>query len=384
VIALAVLRLTLRADLGVEWDSNANRAEVIRDDPMMMTPADQVDQPTPSFLLRTMLRGTLAWRRGKNALGAMAGAAGKVFFEPDVSDQDTIVGQVSLEDRFRARDWLELGGSLDYYDAAQLNVLPKCAQMPPGCGSRHRDFRSGTSLARLALIGPPGVLSVAGGYRGFQYKPDPNFDFQGGVAHVSATGRWRFGDEGKESELDVVGTAHMERRFFQGARAVDTCVGQELGVGCVSTLDTGPRADWFYEESVELTWVRWFLLSAGYAFQANLSNSFGQSLFRHVVSAKVAFRVPWELYFTIKGQLYIAHYLDRILLSRSVNTQTFVTIEDENRNALLVDIERPIARLGLAVSARYSFYTNELGATPVSFLRHVVYLGLSYQYGLTR
>jgi len=70
-----------------------------------------------------------------------------------------------------------------------------------------------------------------------------------------------------------------------------------------------------------------------------------------------------------------------VLLDRVVNTQTFITIEDENRNAVIVDLERPFVGSGLALNARYSVYTNELSASPVSFLRQVVYLGLTYRVG---
>jgi hypothetical protein len=63
-----------------------------------------------------------------------------------------------------------------------------------------------------------------------------------------------------------------------------------------------------------------------------------------------------------------------------VNSQTFISIEDENRNAFIADIERPIGKSGVAVEARYSVFTNELSASPASFLRHVVYLGASYRW----
>jgi len=56
------------------------------------------------------------------------------------------------------------------------------------------------------------------------------------------------------------------------------------------------------------------------------------------------------------------------------------TIEDENRNAVILDLEREIRRLGLSVNARYSFFTSQLGAQQTSFRRHVAYLGLTYRF----
>ncbi len=375
VVALAVLKLTLRLELGPEYDSNANRAEIIAGAP-------QTDTPTGSFLLRSTARGTLAWRKGNNVLRAVAGLGGKVFFNPDVQDQDTLVGQLAVEDRVRARDWLELGGGAEYYDAGQLDVQPACASAPVPCGSRHRDFRTGTVTARVAFVDDEGDVALLGGYRGFEYKPDATFDFQAGTLHAAAAARLHAGPADHEAEIDLAAGYHFERRIYSGLLEQNSCPpGSPITDMCL-VVGSGARADWFHEGSVELTFVRELLASVGYALQVNLSNSFGQSLVRHIVSAKISFRLPWQLYTTLKGQILVTRYLDPVLLDRAVNTQTFISIEDENRNAFVADIERPIGKLGLAVEARYSVYTNELTAqSPVSFLRHVVYLGVTYKVG---
>jgi hypothetical protein len=144
---------------------------------------------------------------------------------------------------------------------------------------------------------------------------------------------------------------------------------------------TDQRADWFHETGIELTYVGPLLLAVGYGLQLNLSNSFGQSLIRHIVTLKIAYRLPWSLYATLKAQLYASVYLDPVLLDRAINTLQFITIEDENRNNVIVDLERPIGSSGVAINVRYSVFTNELTPSPVSFLRQVVYLGLTYRVG---
>ena len=58
-----------------------------------------------------------------------------------------------------------------------------------------------------------------------------------------------------------------------------------------------------------------------------------------------------------------------------------VSIEDENRNAVIVDLERPFPKYGLGVSARYSVFTNELSRSPARFLRQTIFVGLSYKIG---
>jgi hypothetical protein len=394
VVALAVLRLTLRLEIGPEWDSNANRAEVIKD-------SISSDVPQSSFLLRATALGQLAWKRGDNVLrlGGMIG--GKVFFDPAVQDQNTLVGQLSVEDRVRARRWLELGAGLDYYDAGQENACsyfvysppqyqPPAIQPLPGYGSpfklptsqacnRHRDFRSGSALARLAFLDDPGSFVLLGGYRGFEWKPDPAFDFNAGQLTAIATLRLYAGRD-EDHEIDLVASYHLERRFYGGLADINICTaGQPITPDCLITNSNSPRRDWFHEATADFTWVQRVLLNVGYALQVADSNSFDQSLVRHIVTAKIGARLFWQLYLTVKGQILITKYRDPLLLGQKINTQTLISIEDENRNAFIVDLERPIGHSGAAVQARYSLYTNEISSSPVSFLRHVVYLGVSYR-----
>jgi hypothetical protein len=369
VVALAALKLVLKLELGPEWDSNANRAEILPPG------ASQQDTPISSFLLRATARGSLAWRSGRNRLRATAGVGGKVFFNSDVEDQDVLVGQLGFEDRVRATDRFELGVAGDYYDASQLNPT-----LPTGRLPSRRDFRAGSAVARASFLEEDGEVTVYGGYRGFQYKPDQTFDFQAGQLHALGVARLRFGPEGREVELDLGAAYHLERRFYAGLLDVNQCPpGVPFSSACLQTGDA-PRADWFHEASLELTYLRELLVTVGYAVQLNLSNSFGQSLMRHVFTAKVAYRLPWQLYATLKGQLLVTRYLDPVLLDHLALSATAITIEDENRNAFIADVERPVGH-GISVEARYSIYTNELTSSPVSFLRQVVYLGVSYQIG---
>jgi hypothetical protein len=138
------------------------------------------------------------------------------------------------------------------------------------------------------------------------------------------------------------------------------------------------RADWFHETSFEIGYLRSFLVTSGYALQFNQSNSYGQTLLRHIVTLRLAFPLPWRLYATVKAQVLVSKYFEPVPLVQRVNSQTFVSIEDENRNSVIVDLERAIGKTGVSVNARYSIFTNELGAGPAQFLRQVAYLGLTY------
>jgi hypothetical protein len=364
--ALAVVRFGLTLSLGAEYDSNANRAEVVAG-------AESPDSPVASAVLRSTVAADFAWRSGKNVLTLSGNLGGKLFIDLSVADQNQLAGLLSVQDRVRVARFFHLAVLGDYYDSGQLDVSP----------FRHRDFRNGAARARLYFVDRLGEVWLTGGYRGLQYKPDAYFDFHAGTLSAFAIARTHFGAN-DDHELDVAGSYHGERRFFPGVtQELDQVLcppGQPIKDGCL-VAGNARRADWYHESGLELTYVGPLLVAAGYGVQLNLSNSFGQSLLRHVVTLKVSYRFPWSLYATLKAQLYVTRYLDPVLLDRSLHTPTFISIEDENRNGLMVDIERPLGSTGVAVNARYSVYTNEISPSPVSFLRQVVYFGLTYRVG---
>jgi hypothetical protein len=380
--ALAVLRLGLSLSLGPEWDSNANRAEIV-------SGSNDSDTPQASFLLRTTAQGWLSWLTTKNALRVTAGLGGKIFFDPAVQDQDVLVLQLGAEDRVRVHRHFHLAVVTDYYDAWQ----------PPTSANRRRDFRNGNAQLRAYLVHHLGEITLTGGYRGFQYKPNSAFTFEAGQLTLGTITRLRFGPNG-DHELDFASSYHFERRFFPVApdaaaahlnesqhvppptHAMPACsLGQPFQTYC---LYFGPdlRNDWLNEMGVEATYVGPLLVTLGYSAQLNTSSSFGQSLLRHIFTIKLGYRFPWSLYGAVKAQLFVTKYLDPVLLAPTINAYTFNTIEDENRNALLLDLERPIGTTGLAIDARYSWFTNELASqSTAKFERHVVYLGLTYRVG---
>src|SRR5262249_34497502 len=148
-------------------------------------------------------------------------------------------------------------------------------------------------------------------------------------------------------ELDVAATYHLERRWFNGVveyfqpdpspapgqpgQMPPCAYGQAIQDRCL-LAGTAQRLDRFHAGGLQVTYGGPLLVGVGYGLQLNLSNSFGQSLIRHVVTLKLGYRFPWQIYGTLKAQLYASVYLDPVLLDRAFNTQQFITIEDENRN----------------------------------------------------
>ena len=75
-------------------------------------------------------------------------------------------------------------------------------------------------------------------------------------------------------------------------------------------------------------------------------------------------------------------YLDPVLLDRAFNTQQFITIEDENRNNVIVDLERPIGDTGLADQrALLGLHQRAHRRRPSLFCVKSIYLGLTYRVG---
>jgi hypothetical protein len=371
IAVIAVLKLTLRLDLGLEYDSNANRSEVVAGQ-------SDDDPPRQSALLRTTARVGVQWKRGINLLEAQAGLGAKVFFAPSVFDQDVVVAQASLNDRLTLGHWGQLQFLGDYYDAFQNLVASNC-----GDCLRRRDFRTGSGGLRLTVFDGPGAFWVGGAYRSFTYKPDAYFSFQTPIGDVGASVTHNFGSDDNPHDVTLAGSYHLERRAFSGTeqlRSNDPACAPSLPLadGCLE-LGANQRVDVYHEAGAELSYVGVLLASIGYAIQLNQSNSYGQAFLRHVVTLKLAYRLPFKIYATAKLQLYVSNGLDRVLLNPQISNLTFATIEDENRNAVIVDLERELTR-GLAINARYSFYASTLGAQQTNYRRHVAYLGLTYRF----
>jgi hypothetical protein len=372
LVVLGVLRLVLRLELGPEFDSNANRTELLAE-------AANPDPPVASALVRTTARVGLTWRRGINTLRFSTSLGAKIFFNPDVLDQSVLVVQGGLEDRIRLGRTADLSFAGDYYDAFQDLIGSVCSNC-----LRRRDFRTGRAGMRLTLFDGPGAFWVGGGYRGFYFKSDPYYSFQAATAEAGASVTVQLGDADNSHELSVGATYYAEPRFYDGTMQYlgdDGMCTPEPAIDnfCLLT-GTDARLDHFHNVGVEVAYVGTLLASLGYDAQLNRSNSFGQSLLRHVVTLKLGYRLPWQLYATLKAQLMITKYLDPVLLDRRVSNLPLQGFEDENRNAIIVDLERAWQKVGLAVNARYSFFTNELGSPPTSFRRHVAYLGLTYRF----
>jgi hypothetical protein len=144
------------------------------------------------------------------------------------------------------------------------------------------------------------------------------------------------------------------------------------------------RTDNFVMTQAEVTRTGRILIGAGYAFHHNASNSFGETLIRHIAIARVAAPLPLGFYLAARADLLFAFYRDPVPVAQAdmaqmVAGRPFVTIEDENRSSVRVDLSRDVVDR-LRALLRYTFYANELGGNSGTYRRHTLLLSLSFSF----
>jgi hypothetical protein len=121
------------------------------------------------------------------------------------------------------------------------------------------------------------------------------------------------------------------------------------------------------------------LTGLGYGFNYNRSNSYGQTVMRHVLTARFAAALPGDLTLAARADLSLAVYAQPQIIGQisAGNTfSSFESIEDENRSSARFDLSREVAT-GLRLLARYTFYANEIvSGSPVSYRRQTLLLSL--------
>jgi hypothetical protein len=342
-LASAAPRVGGRVEAGAEYDSNPGRAEEVDGGPER-----RVIGGSP--LGRLVASGELAAGFGESQLLSLsAGVAGKAFTHQDARGENVVVGEAagSYGGALGGRVRFSIGGS--YYDVFQ-------ARRPES-----RDFRSLAPFARLELaVGEGGTLGAGAGYRSFTYKPDPSFDFAGPTGVLDYRHLWPgAGPDAADWEMAAVVSA--EARGFSGTR----CTGVDA---CPAPPEAGLRRDQFVVAQMEATRAGGFLLGAGVSGHLNVSNSYGESLLRGLVHARGVLLLPLSFSLSGRAELVLTRYRESVPLARNLAGQPFVSIEDESRSTVRLELVRPLGPhvdLGL----RYTLYGDELAAGPVHYRR---------------
>lgn len=349
-----------RVEAGAEWDSNVHRVEVDPAGTVMSVAA-------PLGRAGFKLDGSGDGGGGRWGLG-VKGLVRKVLSDEEGED----VGVAGLDGRWDTvvgERRAQVGVRASYYDVVALG---------PGTGARTFALAAGDGVLVLGSDdGARFALSLGG--RDFRYKPDADFDWRGvavGARVIRTVWRDTEGDE-DVATLDLSAGYQLDRRGFEGRAFTNGCAPTEP-ITPTCFVPTGEaRGDLHHAASVELAYTGEVVATGGYQLAVNDSSSYGQSLVRHRVSGSMTIALPLAAYATAIVALQVDQYLDPLVLAQDVASQTFTSIDDENRSELSVRLSRAIAG-GVAAELRAATYADSLSDDDLRFRRTVVYGGLTW------
>lgn len=349
------------AEVGAEYDSNVHRSVEASD--------GSAPAPVGSALGRFVVGWSAADRIGdvQDVAFSLLGAA-KAFVAPAARGENIAVVETSGLWRLAVGPRTRLALSGAYYEAIQAGTRAE-----HNVSGNARDFRSLTPSLRLSrAVGAAGMLSAAGGYRFFTYKPLDSYDFGAPVLGVDYRFATETDDEAAEWEI-VVG-AGVEWRRFTGTRLLASSCG---GAPCGIEDPAGTHhQDLFWTGRVEVTRTATVLVGAGYALHWNDSNSYAHSVVRHVASVRATAPLPFGFYLAGRAELVYVPAAYRVVLAVAGPTgQTSASIDDENRTLGRVELTRDLGTR-LQLIGRYTVYLNAFGASN-TYRRHTGTLSLA-------
>ena len=352
----------LHGELGAEYDSNVHWA-------------DQGGGPGgPPHVASALGRAVLGWSAA-DRIGAsqdvafsVLGAA-KAFSEPRARSEN--VGIIETSGTWRLvvgeRTRIAINGSS--YEAIQAGTAAERE-----LSGVARDFRSLSPTLRLVrAIGQSGTLGIGTGYRWFVYKPLRTYDFSAPALAVEY--RWASETADGGADWEAVATAGVEFRKFAGVRLVSEPGCASGRCAAIPDPDQAAHADQFFSGRLDVTRTGLVLIGAGYAIQWNRSNSYTETLLRHVGAVRLTTPLPLGIFLAMRAELVLVSYPDRATFREGFSGQSRATIEDENRSHLRAELSRDILTRTQVV-ARYSLYINALGQN--SYQRQTATLSLAF------
>lgn len=261
----------------------------------------------------------------------------------DYGDEDALVQSAALEGSFA------LGTSLG------LGVEARAKD-------RRGDSRAYTDLGATAFLeyAPDARLSLrvrAGAHR-FLYRPDFSASFGGPEGGFLA--RYRLD---RRHALTLSGE-YGSRGYSTLARSLAP---QEPSLA-------PRRHDGTLLASVGYTYKGPVALSLAYAYLQTDSNSYGESVHRHRLSATAGVRLPWKWTLLAQGALGFNRYPDGVYLSPEI----ILLDDDEAQNLLSLRLVRPLnASVDLELS--YAAYATGLPRNDLFYFRQVGGVGLTWR-----
>lgn len=344
-----------RLEAGAEYDSNPTRREDVEG-------TTALGPLVPSLALRLALSADADQRTtDRLSLSLGGGLAARKLADPGAIGEDLLIGDGHAGAAFTLSDHFSLGAAAAYYDVAQRADTIEDA----------RDFRSVAPSARVMARFGRSRVQLGGGWRWFTFKPARELDFAGPTASLGYAFDPTFSLDGGADWEASVGGSLEERRFPSVACAANQA-------GCPSA-GVSTRLDRFYAFDGEVTRTSETLVGLGLGVQHNDSDLVGQSLWRLLVRLRLVLLLPWDFSFTARGELVLTSYSDAVLVGQGPTPGNFVTIEDEGRSSLRLDLSRPLVS-HLEAGLRATIYQQTPANGPVRFSRQIylVYLAVTF------
>ncbi len=362
---------TLKLESGAEYDSNIHRVEV---------PEQDQDAVAGAPLIRSSGELTTSWQRKRGERFRFVGLGlAKLFASEEGQSENVIVvaGDGQYQWALNKRGAV-FGVRGSYYEAFAYDLGVVDSQY------LGRNFSMGNIEADLTAVGPKGHrLMLHAGYRRFVYKPDADFDWHGDHYGLRfETTVWR-GDPDKDldaASMDIaVGYRVGRRSYNQGRAFSNSCPDDDdPDPSCFTPTDFA-RADLNHQGSIDVAYNTGARIwSARYELQINDSNSFGHALARSRLELGLTAELGKSMSVTASVAVLFNIFLDPLLLGDE-RTNSFITIDDENRNTLSLMALRKLNKKW-SLEARYSIFTNEFATQQLRFRRQVFYTGLAYAY----
>jgi hypothetical protein len=133
------------------------------------------------------------------------------------------------------------------------------------------------------------------------------------------------------------------------------------------------RTDSFFVVGASYSYKGPFVLNVGYSYLDSTSNSFGETLRRHRLTATVGVRLPWKLMLMASGALQLANYPEGIYSAAEIP----LVEDDENASSVTLKLVRPIDDR-LDVDLRAALYGNNFPTEGYIYRRGLVQLGLTF------
>jgi hypothetical protein len=332
-----------RIEDGVEYDSNPGRVERIEGTPSRPTPPG-------SALTRFVATGGLAADLGeRNSLAVSGAFGGKWFMASEARAENVLVAQAAASDTLHLGRRTHAAAAFSYYDVFQRRSI----ELP--------DFRSLLPTLRVEQgLGKAMLASLGGGYRWFTFKPEEAFSFHAPTAFLAIRQLLPGDLLAGGADWEWGAGASFEARVFDGAACTDT--------GCDQGRGNPRHRDRFWIGHAEWSRTGAWLLGSGLAVHFNQSNSYGESLLRGLLHVRAVVPLPGELSLSMRAEVVATRYRDPLTFLQPVAGLPSVSIEDEGRSTLRVELSRLFEgrfELGL----RYVFYTSAPSTGTIEFRR---------------